>query len=190
MHPFKPLVLSAMAALAATAQIPLDLNSLSASADRYLNRNLQASPYPITRQMVLMRGDNGGDAAHLMSKALDVQRWTVFYNLDGNGPTTDPLPKSASVKCVRGIFGDYHTAPKAVPDCKSIQDTWLAVNLDAAVNALVSHGYTRGFSQVEILRPDRTGFSDELVYLFTCPWERTRVAISASTGAYVWYQAY
>lgn len=191
MQRFATTILAAAAAFAPlAAQGPVDLNGLASSADRYLTHKLQASPFPISRELVLMRGDNGGDAAHLMGRTADVKRWTLFYNVEASGPSSETLPRSASVKCQQGIFGEYLTSAKPVPYCKSIQDTWLAVNLDSAIQQLNAHGYTRGFSKVEIKRPDRPGFSEELAYVFTCPWERAHVAISASTGAYIWYQAY
>ncbi|HLO66091.1 MAG TPA: hypothetical protein VK188_03670 [Holophaga sp.] len=187
-NPF--LAAAAAIALPLAAQGPVDLNGLASSADRYLSHKLQASPYPISRDLILMRGDNGGDEAHLMGRTVDVKRWTIFYNVEASGPSSETLPRSASVKCQKGVFGEYLTSPKPVLYCKSIQDTWLAVNLDSAIQQLNAHGYTRGFSRVEIKRPDRPGFSDELAYVFTCPWERAHVAISASTGAYIWFQAY
>ena len=81
-------------------------------------------------------------------------------------------------------------ATASVPDCKSLENTWLAITLDGAIAQLNANGYSRGFSQVETLRPDLAGYPEETVYVFTCPPERTEVAISASTGALTWHRIY
>ena len=68
--------------------------------------------------------------------------------------------------------------------------TWLAVSLDGAIAQLNANGYVRGFSQVEVKKPDLPGIADDPVYVFTCPWERAKVAISANNGAFLWYQMF
>lgn len=174
------------------AQSPVDLNSLAMAAKRYASHGLQGQQFPATLDLREMKGDNGGNPNFLMMKATDVQRWTVFYNTSYKTPSEDEIvrPKSASLKCVQGVFSDFFMSPQAIPDCKSIEFTWLAVPLDGAIAHLNALGFVRGFSLVETKDPDLTGFPPGLVYVFTCPWERTKVAISATTGALSWTESF
>lgn len=176
------------------AQGAVDLNGLTAAARRYASQGLQGTQSHATLDLRLLRGDNGGNPALLMTKASDVQRWTIFYEaqykLGSEEGAALPKPHSASLKCTRGIFSDFFLSTPSIPQCKSMEFTWVAVSLDAAVYNLNLHGYVRGFSQVETKRPEAPGYPDELVYVFTCPWERTKVAISGNTGALAWYQMY
>lgn len=128
----------------------------------------------------------------LMQRATDVQRWTIFYDASYKRPLTEQAatPRSASVKCVQGMFSDFFMSPETVPDCKSMEYAWLAVSLDSAIAQLNAQGYVRGFSQVDVKNPDQAGIPQGLVYIFTCPWERTRAAISATTGQLSWIQMY
>ena len=175
------------------AQAPIDLNGLVAAAAKYSNHGLQGEQRPpAALDLRLMRGDNDAQPAFLMVRATDVTRWTIFYNAEYPKPVPETivLPRSASLKCVKGIFTDFLLSTPAVPDCKTMDNMWLPLPLDGAIAALNTSGYVRGFSQVEVKRPDLPGCPDGLVYVFTCPWERTRVAISCATGAVSWYQMY
>ncbi len=185
----RPALTLLCAAGALSAQVPVDLNGLAAAAQRYANHGVQGQAHPLALDLRLMKGDNGGDPDTLMGRSADVVRWTVFYNAR---PGLEALAqaRSASVKCTRGTFGDFFTSPSPIPDCKSLEATWLAVNLDAAIGQLNANGYVRGFSLVAVKRPQVPGISDEPVYVFTCPWERQEVAISAATGAMVWIQQF
>ena len=175
------------AAVAAQAQV--DLNTLESSASRFASHGVQGLPGQASLDLRLMKGDGGNVPATLMARAADVQHWSIFYNLAGTG--TDPdRPRSASLQCTRGQFSDFSTARPAVPDCQSLEDTWVAVTLDSAIAQLNALGYVRGFAGVELKRPDLPGLPADLVYVFDCPWERTYVAISGNTGAEVWYQVY
>jgi hypothetical protein len=179
------------AAAALTAQVPVDLNGLAVAAGRYASHGVQGQPHQPALDLRLLKGDNGADPSILMGKATDVQRWTVFY--DASPTAKDELVPpigSASVKCIRGLFSDFFTSPSAIPNCKSLEATWFALNLDAAIAQLNANGYIRGFSEVSVRRPDGLGIPDEPVYVFTCPWERTIVAISTNTGAVIWYQQF
>ena len=163
---------------------PKDGNTPLTDQTDILRRASQAS-----LDLRLMKGDGGNVPATLMARAADVQHWSIFYNLAGTG--TDPdRPRSASLQCTRGQFSDFSTARPAVPDCQSLEDTWVAVTLDSAIAQLNALGYVRGFAGVELKRPDLPGLPADLVYVFDCPWERTYVAISGNTGAEVWYQVY
>jgi|GEM_PF-1151237 len=179
------------------AQVAVDLNSLTAAAARFASKGFQGQQHGQSLDLHLMRGDNGGNTSWLMTRSADVQRWTLFYDINyENAPAnaqTDivlPAPRSASLKCCRGVFSDFFTSQPPIPNCKSMESTWMALSLDAAIAHLNTQGYQRGFSKVEVKRPDAPGIPGELVYVFTCPWERANVAISASTGAMVWLQMF
>ncbi|BDU71400.1 hypothetical protein [Mesoterricola silvestris] len=179
---------------ALSAQGAVDLNGLASAAKRFASQGLQGTHSPADLDLRLVRGDNGGNPAYLMSRAADVQRWTLFYEARYPVPeeavAPAPRPRSASVKCTKGLFSDFLLSKSSIPACKSMENTWVAVNLDSAIAGLNANGYVRGFSQVETKRPDAPGYPDELVYVFTCPWERAKVAISGNTGALAWYQMY
>jgi hypothetical protein len=64
------------------------------------------------------------------------------------------------------------------------------VTLDTAIANLNANGYVRGFSSVELERPDLANWPDDYVYVFTCPWEQRQFAISCQTGAMVWNYGY
>ncbi len=190
----KPAMVLLCAAGTLAAQGAVDLNSLASAAKRYASHGLQGTHTPATLDLRLVRGDSGGNPAFLMSKASDVQRWTLFYQALYQVPeeagSVLPRPRSASVKCTKGVFSDFFLSTPPIPGCKSMEFTWVALSLDAAIASLNANGYVRGFSQVETKRPDGQGYPDELVYVFTCPWERAKVAISGNTGALAWYQMY
>lgn len=179
------------------AQAAVDLNGLAAAAGRFATRGMQGSQFPLALDLRLIRGDGDPKGQVLMATAQDVQNWVLFYNAANTlgAPVTPPDllpqgPRSASVKCTQGVFHDFLTAPAPIPDCRSLDGTWFAVSLDAAVAQLNALGYVRGFSRVEARRPNRSDTPPDLVYIFTCPWERTNVAISASSGALAWYQTF
>ena len=185
-----PKIALALLCVAAAAQAQVDLNGLESAAARYTSHGAQGQPRPVDLDLRLIRGDSGNVPATLMAQAGDVQRWSIFYDISGGVGSGPGRPLSASLLCTRGQFSDYHTAGPAVPDCKSLEDTWVAVTLDSAIAQLNAQGYARGFTGVELRRPDLAGVPDGLVYIFNCPWERTFVAISGNTGALAWTQMY
>jgi hypothetical protein len=175
------------------AQAPVDLNSLALAAKTYTSHRLEGPAQAATLDLRLMRGDNGGDPTTLMATAGDVRRWTVFY--DATYPKTETeevveRPGSASVKCIKGVFSSYQTAKHPIPGVKTMESAWLAVSLDGAIAQLNANGYSRGFSEVSVKRIDQPNITDEPAYVFTCPWERTKVAISCTTGNFIWYQMF
>lgn len=193
MRTFKHLSALLGMACVLSAQAPVDFNSLATAAARFASRRVQGQQHPATLDLRLVRGDNGGNPAVLMSRASDVQRWTLFYNatyMEKDPVAGNPLPRSASLKCVRGTFSDFMMSKPPIPDCKTLEETWFATSLDGAIATLNANGYVRGFSQVEVKRPDLAGCPDDCVCVFTCPWERARVAISTTTGALLWYQSF
>ena len=96
----------------------------------------------------------------------------------------------ADCECTRGVFSNFHYSDKAIKGVKPLDFTWAAVTLDNAIRNLNANGYIRGFSSVELQRPDLPNWPDDYVYVFTCPWERQEVAISCQTGALTWTYAY
>ena len=134
----------------------------------------------------------------LMTKATDVQHWTFFYRFGGRAsedPLRDPEAKpkphlSVLAECTQGVFNHFRYSSSAVTHVKSLEYTWVAVSLDNAIANLNANGFIRGFSSVEVLRPDLAQWPDDMVYLFTCPWERREVAISTQTGAMLWSYGY
>lgn len=153
-----------------------------------------------------MAGDIGTrNSPVLMSRATDVQHWTFVYRLGAAAPApgADSAPADAAgegivlpqhravlAECSRGVFNKFRYSPKPVLGMKSLEYTWVAVSLDNAILNLNANGYIRGFSSVALVRPDSPRVSDEFVYVFNCPWERTNVAISCQTGALTWTEMY
>lgn len=183
------------AACVLSAQTPVDLNSLASAAAKFASRRVQGQQHPATLDLRLIRGDNGGNPTLLMTRASDVQRWTLFYDASYADENDQPaeaslLPRSASLKCTRGLFSDFQLSKPPIPNTKSLEDTWFATTLDGAIHMLNAYGYVRGFSQVETRHPELPEYPDETVYVFNCPWERSLVAISTSTGLLSWYQVY
>jgi hypothetical protein len=203
-------VLCAGTALA--AQSANDLNGLAAAANRYVHTGMAGSHDPQPLDLCRMVGDIGTpDSPYLMTRATDVQHWTFLYRLGtgaaepagapataadldpadpGDGGIVLPQHKSVLAECSRGVFNRFRYSHKPVMAMKSLQYTWVAVPLDAAIASLNANGYVRGFSSVALLRPDSPRIPDGFVYLFNCPWERARVAISCQTGALAWTEMY
>jgi hypothetical protein len=88
--------------------------------------------------------------------------------------------------CDRGVFRDYKFTADPLSDSHSLEHAWINVSLENAIRQLTFAGYQRGFSSVTLMRPANPQVPDEFVYIFDCPWERTRVAISCQTGELVW----
>jgi len=179
----------ALLCIAVAAQAQVDLNTLESAASRYTSHGVTGIPNHASLDLQLLRGDGGTVPATLMVRAADVQHWSLFYNLAGVGAGPDQ-PRSVDLQCDKGLFSGISTGRSPIPDCRSLEDLWVAVTLDAAIAQLNGLGYVRGFSEVELRRPDLPGVPAEPVYVFNCPWERTYVAISGNTGAMTWYQVY
>jgi hypothetical protein len=191
MFSLKTSVAICVAAGAVSAQA-IDLNGLTLAASRFANGGMQSQPLPLVTDLRLMRGERIDNPSLLMAKATDVQRWTIFYGVSIRAGATEVIahPQSASLKCTHGHFSDFLLSAPPIPKSKSLENTWFAISLDGAIGQLNAQGYVRGFSKVEVKWPDATGFLDEPVYIFKCPWERADVAISVVTGALVWYQMF
>lgn len=185
------------AASALHAQSFGDLNGLIASASHYASHGMSSSHDARPLELCRVSGDNGGDPNVLMTRSVDVNHWSFLYRLGGvaplDAPEADAAPKpfrSAMLECTQGIFGGFKYSAAPLPELKSLEFTWVAVSLDSAIAQLNNAGYVRGFDSVTLMRPSNLKYPDGYVYLFNCPWERTRVAISTQTGAFTWRQMY
>jgi hypothetical protein len=175
-----------------------DINGLVSAAAQFSARGARGTQHAMSLDLHKIKGESALVPGALMTKALDIQRWTFSYNIgpgadggsvSGDGAAT-PVFKSASCKCVNSLFSDFHLSARPITATKSIQDTWIAATLEQAIQSLNNQGYVRGFSDVELERPDSKLVPDGFVYIFTCPWERTRVAVSAANGAVTWLEQY
>lgn len=188
------------------AQSMGDLNGLASTAARFLSHGLAGTQGRPTLALCKMKGDNGPNPALLMTRGIDVVHWTFLYRAEptpatgadspaAGANTSDEdaivLPKnSVTVQSKRGIFGDFQYSPAKVLDAKPVEYAWIAISLDDAIRQLNYNGYARGFSTVTLVRPADNKYPDEYVYVFDCPWERTRVALSSQTGALTWTERY
>jgi hypothetical protein len=206
MHPARWILPIACAGATLFAQSANDLNGLAAAADRFVSSGMAGSHDPQPLELCRMTGDIGTrNSPVLMSRATDVQHWTFVYRLGAAAPAPggDAAPVDAAgegivlpqhravlAECSRGVFNKFRYSPKPVLGMKSLEYTWVAASLDNAILNLNTNGYIRGFSSVALVRPDSPRVSDEYVYVFNCPWERTNVAISCQTGALTWTEMY
>lgn len=191
-----PIVCASSAMLAQTAN---DLNGLVSAAANYVSSGMSGSHDPQTLALSKISGNSGSVFPDvLMTKATDVQHWTFLYRINTGHPKDeaslqDPAPQTHTAvmaECTQGIFNNFRYSGTPVTGVKSLQFTWVAVSLDNAILNLNANGYVRGFSTVDLMRPDITGFPDEYVYVFNCPWERRECAVSCQTGALVWTYGY
>ena len=209
----KWLVPAACLTTALAAQSVNDLNGLVSAAGKFVTSGMAASRDPQSLGLFKMVGNYDDKITNvLLTKASQVQHWTFLYEIHSGmpGPGLDgadkaPQPPAAppafpeqapkphvavTAECSKGVFHDFHYSNKPVLGLKSLDNTWMAVSLDSAVASLNANGYVRGFTAVSVMRPDMPNWSDELVYVFSCPWERRDVAISCQTGALVWTYGY
>jgi hypothetical protein len=137
----KTAFLFCLAAGALRAQT-IDLNSLSAAASRFASGGMQSQPLPLATDLRLMRGELPAPSGQLMTRATDVQAWTLFYDVSikGGGPAADSRPHSASLKCTHGQFSDFTFSTPPIPGCKSMENTWFAISLDGAIAQLNTRG--------------------------------------------------
>ena len=177
------------------AQTLGDLNGLTSTASRYVNHGLGGTHGRMAPELCKINGDNGGNDSILMTRSTDVVHWTFRYQLGASvteeqAPDKLPEHNSLTVQSKRGIFGDFKYSPDKVMDAKSVEYAWIGISLGDAIRQLNYNGYSRGFSAVTLMRPADPKMPDEYVYVFTCPWERTRVAVSTQTGALTWVAQY
>jgi len=196
------LIPAACLTTALAAQSVNDLNGLVSAAGKFVSSGMAASRDPQTLGLHKIVGNYDDKAPNtLMGKAADVQHWTFLYKINAGGPGhkdldeagTCPQPPSGpklhvavTAECTKGVFHDFRYSAKPVTGFKPLDYTWMAVSLDSAVASLNASGYVRGFTAVSIMRPDRPNWPDDLVYVFSCPFERQDVAISCQTGTLAW----
>jgi len=182
-----------------------DLNGLLGGASSYVHQGLASTHFTESLQLAKVTADNGGDAAHLMTRGVDAVHWNFFYRIvtkpevdlaadqDAAKPKPKPKPRvhhAVLAECSRGIYGGFKYSPILITDVKPLENTWIAIAMDDAIAQLNANGYVRGFSEVELMRPSYPNVPDEYVYVFNCPWERAKVAISSQTGALTWASQY
>jgi hypothetical protein len=198
MLPIKWLIPIACVSASLFAQTANDLNGLVAAAGHYVSNGMSGARDPETLALSKITGDLGDSfPGMLMTKATDVQHWTFLYKV-GAGPATpgdaqEPEAKqhvAVTAQCTQGVFNQFRYSSTPVKGLKSLEYTWVAVSLDNAIANLNANGFVRGFSGVELVRPDAPNWSDEFVYVFNCPWERRELAISCQTGALTWSYGY
>lgn len=198
MFPCKWLVPVLCAGAVLSAQSASDLNGLVSAASHYVSSGMAGAHDPQTLSLSTISGDSGSPFPDLlMARATDVQHWTFLYRIDNAGPMPPPAggpgaePHLAVLAdCSKGVFNNFRYSSSPVTGVKSLEFTWVAVSLEGAIANLNANGYIRGFSSVELMRPDAAGFPDDFVYVFNCPWERRKVAISCQTGALTWSFGY
>ena len=181
------------------AQTANDLNGLVSAASHFVSNGMAGSRDPQSLALSKVIGNYSTQFPDaLMTKATDVQHWTFLYNFskhaddaDPQAPDAKPAPHlSVQAECTSGVFNNFRYSSKPVTRVKSLEFTWVAVSLDNAIANLNANGYMRGFSSVELQRPNIPNWPDEFVYVFNCPWERREVAISCQTGAMAWSYGY
>jgi len=174
-----------------SAQSLGDLNGLISSANRYVHTGLAATPHPMPLELCKVSGDNGGKDEVLMNRSVDVVHWQFQYRVDVTSQIATPKPPhSVLAECNRGVFGGFKYSPALITDVKTLENTWVGISLEDAIDQLKATGYVRGFSRVTLARPVNPAVPDEMVYVFDCPWERTQVAISTQTGELTWRASY
>jgi hypothetical protein len=180
------------------AQAMSDLNALVLQAGRYAAHESAAQGPHQQLELFRIIGGSGGEPGSLMHKAVDVQMWTLIYQIDPADATAGApaglqpgdISQSVSVQCVRGLFNAMVWSPLPVFDAKSLQWAWFALSLDDAVAQLNREGYTRGFSSVTLVRPMHPHISDECTFVFRCPPDHAYVGISAETGEKLWTESF
>lgn len=174
-----------------SAQSLGDLNGLISSANRYVHTGLAATPHPMPLELCKVSGDNGGKDEVLMNRSVDVVHWQFQYRVDVTSQIATPKPPhSVLAECNRGVFGGLQYSEALVTEAKTLEHTWVGIPLEDAIDALRNAGFNRGFDQVTLTRPDNSLVPDEYVYIFDCPFERFKVAISTQTGELAWKSAY
>ena len=187
------LILGACASAWPLAASVNDLNSLILQADRYAAHEA-AGRKPIPRLSLFRIVGSAGPGAEFMDKAVDLQQWTLTYQID---PVDAPPPapggdrlQSVSIHCAGGFFKEMIWSPFPIFDCKCMEWVWIAISLDEAVARLNGLGFTRGFTSLTLLRPLHPGLSDECTFVFKCPADGFYVGISAQTGQELWREAF
>ena len=181
--------------VALCAQSLGDLNGLTQAAAHYCSHGMAAERDPESLALYRIIGDQGGVSASLMTKGVDVVHWSFQYKLlpvGANPGPNDELPaadgarQGVTAECDRGIFAHFQYTSALVTDARSLEYTWIAISLDDALAQVKAHGYSGKFNRVTLMRPMNPRIPDEYVYIFECPADNARVAISTQTGDLMW----
>jgi hypothetical protein len=202
MFPLKWMIPIACVSTAVMAQGATDLNGLVAAAAHYVSSGMASARDPESLALSKVVGNYSSQQTNvLMTTAADVQHWTFLYRIEPGAAAPappeaqppDPLPqphRAVTAECAQGVFRNFRYSRTPVKGLKSLEYTWAAVTLDSAIANLNANGYIRGFTSVQLERPDDANVPDAFVYVFDCPLERRRVAISCQTGALAWSYGY
>jgi hypothetical protein len=167
-----------------------DLNSLLLQGERYSVHVLAAQGRNRPLELFKLTGRSLGPPEDLMHTGADIQNWTLIYRV-GSGLVKDGAPiRSAYLRCERGEFENLDLSPVPVMDCKSLAWRWVTIPVDEAIHRLVDSGFSRGFSQVTLMRPMHPSYPDQPTYVFNCPIETSNVGISAQTGELLWSETW
>jgi len=185
--------------VALCAQSLGDLNGLAQAAAHFCSHGMAAGRDPGTAALYRITGDQGGAAPSPMTKGVDVTHWSFQYKLvavgtdpgpDGGLAVPESIHQGVLAECTRGIFGKFQYSTALVTDARSLEYTWIAISLDDALAQVKAHGYSGTFEKVTLMRPMNPSIPDEYVYIFDCPADHVRVAISTQTGALMWTEKY
>ncbi|MDR3670584.1 MAG: hypothetical protein P4L36_07060 [Holophaga sp.] len=186
------LILVLCAGCGLMGQTMSDLNSLVFQASRYLAHQAEAQKAHPELTLFRIVGTRGGATESLMQNGLDIQQWTLIYQI--GSPDAPPRSRddmqSVSVQCRSGMFNTLVWSPLPVFDAKSLQWVWIAVSLDDAVAELKRLGYTHGFTTLTVMRPMHPRLPDECTFVFKCPPDQVFVGISAQTGRELWTEPF
>jgi len=189
---------AALAILAAAtplaAQTLQDLNSLKAEARHFVSSGLSSSGENRRTELYRIIGDPGPVSPGLLQRGVDVLHWQFQYKIleqnPGPGAMEAARHRQCWADCLRGVFNHFQYSDVMVTDARPIEHAWIAVSLDEAIAALKKEGYDHGFEKVTLMRPMHPALPDEFVYIFQCPVEKTKVAISTQTGALMWKESW
>ena len=88
------------------------------------------------------------------------------------------------------MFTDLAWSPLPIFDCKSLEQVWITLTLDAAIAQLRRQGFTRGFTALTVMRPLHPRLPDECTFVFKCAPDQAFVGISAQTGKWLWTEPF
>ena len=170
-----------------------DLNSLVLEADRFATRQM-APARARTLDLYRIVGTGGGDPETLLEKGVDLDLWTLMYEAlppedSAPGPPGGPW-QTVNIQCRKGMFTELAWSPLPIFDCKSLEQVWITLTLDAAIEQLRGQGFTRGFTSLTVMRPLYPRISDECTFVFKCVPDQAFVGISAQTGKWLWTEPF
>jgi len=182
------------AATPLAAQTLQDLNGLKTEARHFVSSGLSSSGETRKTELYRIIGEPAPAAPGLLQRGVDVLLWKFQYKIldtnPGPGAAEASQHRQCWAQCLRGVFNNFEYSDVLVTDARPIEHAWIAVGLDEAIAELKKQGYTHGFERVTLMRPMHPALPNEFVYIFQCPVERTKVAISTQTGAFMWKESW